>query len=105
MSIHKKGAPVATEIETQNLLRHRRLFLVAMDFPIELPSIYSFPPLFTRQPNTQTYTAQKAAWTKLILGYYRSKRLWRIDVNQETIEKVPIFSNIDIQRRSLMELN
>ena len=73
-----------------------------MAFPtelvFELPSIYSFPPFFTRQPNSQTYASQKTAWTALILNYYRSKRLWRIDVNQETIEKVPIFSNKDIQR-------
>ena len=76
-----------------------------MDLPIELPSIYSFPPFFTRQPNAQTYVAQRAAWTNLILGYYRSKRLWRIDVNQETIDKVPIFSNKDIQRRSISKLS
>lgn len=71
-----------------------------MDLSYEIPSIYSFPPFFTRQPNAQTYAAQKAAWTNLILGYYRSKRLWRIDVNQETTEKVPIFSNKQIQRLS-----
>jgi hypothetical protein len=69
-----------------------------MDLPIELPSIFSFAPFFTRQPNEQTYTAQKSAWSNLILSYYRAKRLWRIDVNQETVEKVPIFSNKDIQR-------
>jgi ESCRT-II complex subunit VPS25 len=71
-----------------------------MDLPIELPSLFSFPPFFTRQPNAQTYTAQKSAWTSLILKYYRARRIWRIDVNQETIEKVPIFSNRDIQRTS-----
>lgn len=69
-----------------------------MDVSYLLPSIYSYPPFFSRQPNTQTYAAQKSAWTNLILGYYRSKRLWRIDVNQETIEKVPIFSNKGISR-------
>jgi ESCRT-II complex subunit VPS25 len=75
------------------------------DLPSELPSIFSFPPFFTRQPNAQTFSSQKAAWTSLILGYYRGKRVWRIDVNQETIEKVPIFSNREIQRMgSVMEL-
>jgi ESCRT-II complex subunit VPS25 len=68
------------------------------ELPAELPSIFSFPPFFTRQPNAQTYTAQKSAWASLILGYYRGKRVWRMDVNQETIEKIPIFSNRDIQR-------
>jgi ESCRT-II complex subunit VPS25 len=68
------------------------------ELAFELPSIYSFPPFFTRQPNAQTYASQKAAWTTLILSYYRSQRLWRIDVNQETIEKIPIFSNKQIQR-------
>jgi ESCRT-II complex subunit VPS25 len=69
-----------------------------MDLPIELPSIFSFAPFFTRQPNEQTFIAQKSAWTNLILAYYRAQRLWRIDVNQETVEKVPIFFNKDIQR-------
>jgi len=72
------------------------------DLAFELPPIYSFPPFFTRQPNSQTYASQKTAWTALILNYYRSKRLWRIDVNQETIERVPIFSNKDIQRTILL---
>jgi len=71
-----------------------------MDLPIELPSIYSFPPFFTRQPNAETYAAQKTAWATLILNYYRAKRVWRIDINQATIEKVPIFSNKEIQRIS-----
>ena len=70
-----------------------------MESTVELPSLYSFPPFFTRQPNAQTYAAQKAAWTHLILGYYQSKRLWRIDANRDTIEKVPIFSSKEIQRR------
>jgi ESCRT-II complex subunit VPS25 len=70
-----------------------------MDVSYVLPSIYSFPPFFSRQPNAQTYAAQKSAWANLILGYYRSKRLWRIDVNQETIERIPIFSNKEYSRR------
>ena len=69
-----------------------------MEEPLTLPSIHGFPPFFTRQPNAQTYATQKTAWTNLILNYYRSNRLWRIDVNQETIEKIPIFSNKQIQR-------
>ena len=96
------GAPVTIEILVSGLVtfdyKHRQQMIMATDLPYELPSIYSFPPFFTRQPNSQTYTAQKTSWTTLILDYYRSKRLWRIDVNQETIEKVPIFSNKQIQR-------
>jgi hypothetical protein len=69
-----------------------------MEEPLTLPSIHAFPPFFTRQPNAQTYETQKSTWTNLILNYYRSNRLWRIDVNQETIEKIPIFSNKQIQR-------
>ena len=100
----QKGGKSESKSKTKSPRLLRR-FVIAMDLPIELPSIYSFPPFFTRQPNAQTYAAQRAAWTNLILGYYRSKRLWRIDVNQETIEKVPIFSNKDIQRRSVLELS
>jgi ESCRT-II complex subunit VPS25 len=69
-----------------------------MEEPLTLPSIHAFPPFFTRQPNAQIYETQKTTWTNLILNYYRSNRLWRIDVNQETIEKIPIFSNNQIQR-------
>ena len=65
--------------------------------PQSLPLIHAFRPFFTRQPNAQTYATQKATWENLILNYYRSNRLWRIDVNQETIEKIPIFSNKQIQ--------
>ena len=72
-----------------------------MEEPLNLPSIHAFPPFFTRQPNEQTYVTQKTTWTNLILSYYRSNRLWRIDVNQETIEKIPIFSNKQIQRNPL----
>jgi uncharacterized membrane protein YgcG len=74
------------------------------ELPFELPSIYSFPPFFTRQPNAQTYASQKAAWTTLILSYYRAQRVWRIDVNQETLEKIPIFSNKQIQRTTWLKV-
>lgn len=71
-----------------------------MEESLTLPSIHAFPPFYTRQLNAQTYETQKAAWTNFILNYYRTNRLWRIDVNQETIEKIPIFSNKQIQRVS-----
>lgn len=40
------------------------------------PQIYNFPPFFTRQPNEQTWHAQRASWIQLILGYSRANRVW-----------------------------
>ena len=70
------------------------------DIAFEEPPIYSFPPFFTRQPNAQTYASQKSAWINLILQYHRAKRVWRLDVNQESLDKIPIFSNKQIRRMS-----
>jgi hypothetical protein len=92
--------PVWLRASGRSIVQHRQLTRhpFNMEEPLTLPSIHAFPPFFTRQPNAQTYATQKTAWTNLILNYYRSNRLWRIDVNQETIEKIPIFSNKQIQR-------
>jgi hypothetical protein len=96
-----RAQQVSSESKCSSSITIHRTTVVDMDVPYTFPSICSYPPFFSRQPNAQTYVAQKNAWTSLILEYYRSKRLWRIDVNQETIEKVPIFSNKEIQRKVL----
>ncbi|KAK9378630.1 ESCRT-II complex subunit-domain-containing protein [Kockiozyma suomiensis] len=64
--------------------------------PFPFPSIYSFPPFFTRQPNSQTWTSQLSLWSSLILGYCRYNRIWRIDLN--TAIEWDLFSNKEINR-------
>jgi len=41
-----------------------------------LPSIHSFPPFFTLQPNLQTQTTQTSHWIRLILSYARYRTLF-----------------------------
>ncbi|KAK9377935.1 ESCRT-II complex subunit-domain-containing protein [Lipomyces chichibuensis] len=65
------------------------------------PSIYSFPPFFTRQPNSQTWTSQLSLWNSLILAYCRYNRIWRIDLN--TAIEWDLFNNRDISRSLKLE--
>ncbi|BGO96829.1 DUF852 domain-containing protein [Rhodotorula toruloides ATCC 204091] len=62
------------------------------------PSIWSFQPFFTQQPNPQTYAHQLALWTQLVLTWCRFTRTWRIDLSHETCEKEP-FRNAAIKRQ------
>lgn len=45
----------------------------------QFPKIYNFPPFFTKQPNEQTWTAQRQQWTELVLAYCRFYRVWIIN--------------------------
>jgi len=45
--------------------------------PFLFPSSYSFPPFFTRQPNTSTHHAQLQKWSSLIQAYCRHHRLFK----------------------------
>ncbi|KAK9479660.1 ESCRT-II complex subunit-domain-containing protein [Lipomyces japonicus] len=60
------------------------------------PSIYSFPPFFTKQPNHQTWSSQLSLWSDLILAYCRYNRIWRVDLN--TAIEWDLFNNRDINR-------
>jgi ESCRT-II complex subunit VPS25 len=45
----------------------------------EWPKIYNFPPFFTKQPNEQTWEAQRTQWTQLILSYCNHYKVWIIN--------------------------
>ncbi|KAK9473947.1 ESCRT-II complex subunit-domain-containing protein [Dipodascopsis tothii] len=60
------------------------------------PSIYSFPPFFTRQPNSQTWASQLSIWKTFIMTYCRYNRLWKLDLNAAL--ETELFTNKSIQR-------
>jgi len=64
-----------------------------------LPSIFDFPPFFTRQPNETTWASQRAIWVTLILDFFRYKRLWRLTLSPDTIDNLGIFTNTILKRK------
>ncbi|GAA5892587.1 hypothetical protein JCM6882_005653 [Rhodosporidiobolus microsporus] len=62
------------------------------------PSLFSFPPFFTRQPNPTTWSHQLQQWTTLVLASCRFHRTWRVELTEETCSKEP-FTNERIKRR------
>ncbi|BGP12959.1 hypothetical protein JCM10213_006598 [Rhodosporidiobolus nylandii] len=62
------------------------------------PSLFSFPPFFTKQPNPTTWTHQLQQWTTLVLAWCRFHRIWRLELTDETCGKEP-FTNERIKRR------
>ncbi|AOA64389.1 Vacuolar protein-sorting-associated protein 25 [Komagataella phaffii CBS 7435] len=44
----------------------------------EFPSIYNFPPFFTKQPNNSVWKSQLQQWTTLVLDYCKHYRIWRL---------------------------
>ncbi|CAI4034500.1 hypothetical protein SMKI_10G2930 [Saccharomyces mikatae IFO 1815] len=80
-----------------------------------LPPIYSFPPLYTRQPNSLTRRQQISTWIDIISQYCKSKRIWYMSadgtvINDSTLDgrntddndvkktSNNLFNNEDIQR-------
>ena len=49
-----------------------------MDSQYEPPGYWSFPPMFTLQPNPIVRDKQLQLWTRLILGYHSKKNLHRL---------------------------
>ncbi|QHS74329.1 ESCRT-II subunit protein VPS25 [Saccharomyces paradoxus] len=80
-----------------------------------LPPVYSFPPLYTRQPNSLTRRQQISTWIDIISQYCKCKKIWYMSadgavVNDNSLDsgntdnddskKVSknLFNNEDIQR-------
>lgn len=62
------------------------------------PTIYNFPPFFTRQRHEGTWIKQCEQWSLLILDYFQAMRRFEIDLsNSEIYQKAP-FYNSTIQR-------
>ncbi|GAA5985934.1 hypothetical protein JCM11641_004833 [Rhodosporidiobolus odoratus] len=65
------------------------------------PSLFSFPPFFTKQPNLTTWSHQLQQWTTLVLAWCRFHRVWRLELTDETCSKEPFF-NDGLNRRLLL---
>ncbi|KAA1101153.1 hypothetical protein PGT21_009201 [Puccinia graminis f. sp. tritici] len=68
----------------------------------KFPSIFSFPPFFTKQPNQQTWAHQASLWQQIILSYCRYHRVFKLDVSNSSttlLEESELFSNPSISRR------
>ncbi|GAA5877022.1 hypothetical protein JCM8547_007494 [Rhodosporidiobolus lusitaniae] len=65
------------------------------------PSLFSFPPFFTRQPNPTTWSHQLAQWTTLLLAWCRFTRTWRVELTDERCMREPL-RNERINRRLLL---
>jgi len=63
----------------------------------EWPWQYRFPPFFTIQPNLDTKKKQLEAWRSLILNYYRTKKLFILDITEA--HSSPLFVNKEIDRK------
>jgi ESCRT-II complex subunit VPS25 len=61
------------------------------------PAIYSFPPFFTLQPNSQTKEKQLASWLELVLAYCKTRKLSRFNLNNESESE--LFFNDKISRK------
>ncbi|BGP53115.1 hypothetical protein JCM8202_004198 [Rhodotorula sphaerocarpa] len=64
----------------------------------QFPSLYSFPPFFTHQPNPQTWAHQLAQWQLLVLAWARYNKAWQIDISEQTCAAPP-FANPQIKRQ------
>lgn len=71
---------------------------------MSLPPIYSFPPLYTRQPNSIIRRQQISSWMDLILQYAKSHNAWSMSAEgsivKEGTESVQesLFVNDEIER-------
>ncbi|QSL65417.1 hypothetical protein MERGE_002727 [Pneumocystis wakefieldiae] len=69
----------------------------------EFPSLYEFPPFFTRQPNVETWKSQQSHWVSLILKYCQCKRIFRLHISKELLEE-ELFFNRKIHRQVKMDM-
>ncbi|KAI9283934.1 ESCRT-II complex subunit-domain-containing protein [Umbelopsis sp. AD052] len=70
----------------------------------KFPAIHDFPPLYTRQPTESTWQNQVKEWERIILAYYRSQRLYRLNLVEATVPGAsPLFDNTKIKRRLSLE--
>ncbi|GAA6060379.1 hypothetical protein JCM10212_004632 [Sporobolomyces blumeae] len=64
----------------------------------KFPSLYSFPPFFTKQPNLATWHHQRLQWTQLILSWSKHTRTSRIDLSNESVTSLELFHNAHLDR-------
>lgn len=71
----------------------------------KFPSIYSFPPFFTKQPNLTTWQHQQQQWIQLILSHSRHTRCSRLELSNESLRAMELFTNREINRTTTFSLS
>lgn len=78
-----------------------------MTTSLDLPAIYQFPPLFTRQPNQSIRNKQIETWINIILTNCERRKIWTItkqgnmkiiDPETQQVTTINIFHNTSIDR-------
>lgn len=64
----------------------------------DYPSIYNFPPFFTKQPNETVFKSQLEKWGEIIVQYCEAGKIWKLDKDDG------IFNNKEIDRKASEEL-
>ncbi|POV99568.1 hypothetical protein PSHT_13430 [Puccinia striiformis] len=80
MSINNQSGKRATST-TGSTTTKIELRILTSKTGYNFPSIFSFPPFFTKQPNQQTWAHQVRLWHQLILSYCRYHKLHKIDIS------------------------
>ncbi|KXN66226.1 ESCRT-II complex, vps25 subunit [Conidiobolus coronatus NRRL 28638] len=62
------------------------------------PSIYSFPPFFTKQTNISTWQQQSKIWQTLILEYFKFNKEFELVLNVGNAHYQNLFYNKSINR-------
>ena len=62
------------------------------------PSLYSFPPFFTKQPNLSTWSHQRTQWIQLILSYSKHTKSSYLNLSGTTVCESELFKNRRINR-------
>ncbi|KAG9301949.1 hypothetical protein G9A89_020993 [Geosiphon pyriformis] len=63
----------------------------------KFPTIHKFPPFYSYQPTQSTWQHQAAHWSRIIQGYCRHHRLYRLDLAESL--NWELFNNRTIKRR------
>lgn len=67
----------------------------------ELPKIYDFPPLYTKQPNALVFNKQLETWSNIILQYCQANKIFRM--NDQRL-RMDLFDNKKINRSVSLDL-
>ncbi|GAA5872475.1 hypothetical protein JCM16303_004532 [Sporobolomyces ruberrimus] len=92
--------PPSSNADSKNPPRLHLSRYVSPSSGYTFPSLYSFPPFFTRQPNPLTWSHQRSQWIHLILSHSRHTRTSYFPPISSTtgLESFELFHNDKIKR-------
>ncbi|GAA5955320.1 hypothetical protein JCM3765_003280 [Sporobolomyces pararoseus] len=78
---------------------HKLIRYVSPLTQYKFPSLYSFPPFFTKQPNPTTWSHQRTQWIQLILNYSKFTKTSYLNLSSSNeICELELFKNHRINR-------